>query len=79
MVRGCGGRVTSPWVVDKPKYILPLTQDEQVELLGVLLSANVRIQRLEALREELNNQLQKAILDYERERELRLRFEKTRL
>jgi len=60
--------ITSPFVTDKPKFQLPLTLDEQVELLGVLLSANVRIKRMEALIEELNNQAQKVILELEMEK-----------
>jgi hypothetical protein len=63
-------------VNDKPRYKLPLTPDEQVELLGALLSVSARVQRLEALNEELNRQLQIVILDFGRERELRLALER---
>ena len=74
MVCRCGRRVI-PYsvvtVIPKPRYALPLTLDEQVELLGTLLSSNVRIKRLEALIEELNRQAQILILELEIEKKVK--------
>jgi hypothetical protein len=65
--------VPSPWVEDKPKFRLPLTPDEQVELLGVLLSANVKIKKLKELINELNTQLQSVILELEMEKKIKMK------
>lgn len=48
---------------DNPRFKLPLTHDEQVELLGLLLSYQARIQKLLELNEELNKQIQVVILE----------------
>lgn len=51
-----------------PRFKLPLTHDEQVELLGLLLSYQARIQKLLELNEELNKQIQVIILELELEK-----------
>lgn len=60
----------SPWIEDKPKFRLPLTLDEQSELLGALLSAHVRIKKLSQLVDNLNVQLQGVILELELEKKV---------
>jgi uncharacterized protein (UPF0335 family) len=48
---------------DKQPYKLPLTHDEQIELLGELMSARARIKRLEECVQTLTEVVQDVMME----------------